>query len=487
MPDSSHESNSHAEPDLPQLIRGLDTLTLAAWLVAFVVAVGGGFKARLLGVRISLTSAWTPLAVGLLATIIRHGLERRRALHVRLRDGIRSLSPAWRASLTAVVMTRPVVLAVGFAAVLTFGYAKGIPPVRYADNEFVNLQGRFDASWYLNIATSGYEYAERPTTEAQSIVFFPAFPTALRMAGRLFGGGLRAYLFGGTVLTCALFAWALSYLFRLARELFDDDERAGAAVMLAATYPFALFYSALYSESLFLLGATAAFFHIRRRERLRAAAWGLLVGLTRPNGAFLSVALALVVVEPWIPRTWFRASQAGDVVVPERSLSSAALGLLAAATPGLGLLLYSAFVWRLTGRPLAWMEGHAAWGRAYTGLLPVLREYYGYFRLEGFYPVAVNRPYDLLNAMGAVFVVALAIPVWRRLGLPFAVFILLNMLPPIADGGFLSTGRFSAVMFPVFLYLAGVLPERARTGWMTSFMAMQAFNAALFYTWRELF
>jgi Gpi18-like mannosyltransferase len=65
-------------------------------------------------------------------------------------------------------------------------------------------------------------------------------------------------------------------------------------VWLIAAYPFALFFGAIYTESLYLLGATAAFYHLRRRELWRAGAWGLLVGLTRPNGAFLSVPLALI-------------------------------------------------------------------------------------------------------------------------------------------------------------------------------------------------
>jgi hypothetical protein len=65
--------------------------------------------------------------------------------------------------------------------------------------------------------------------------------------------------------------------------------------------------------------------------------------------------------------------------------------------------------------------------------------------------------------------------------------ILVNMLPPLAAGGFLSAGRLSAVMFPVFLWLAARLPASHVGGWVASFMAIQAMNASFFYTWRELF
>jgi hypothetical protein len=61
------------------------------------------------------------------------------------------------------------------------------------------------------------------------------------------------------------------------------------------------------------------------------------------------------------------------------------------------------------------------------------------------------------------------------------------MLPPLAAGGFLSAGRFSSVMFPVFLWLAAAIPARHRPAWLVTFAALQAFNAVLFYTWRPLY
>jgi len=57
----------------------------------------------------------------------------------------------------------------------------------------------------------------------------------------------------------------------------------------------------------------------------------------------------------------------------------------------------------------------------------------------------------------------------------------------MAAGGLLSVGRFSSVLFPAFIWCATVIPVRQRGGWLASFMAVQAFNATLFYTWRELF
>ncbi len=38
------------------------------------------------------------------------------------------------------------------------------------------------------------------------------------------------------------------------------------------------------------------------------------------------------------------------------------------------MLIYAAFVWRMTGDPLAWAEGHAAWGRTYQGLSTLVEQ-----------------------------------------------------------------------------------------------------------------
>ena len=96
-----------------------------------------------------------------------------------------------------------------------------------------------------------------------------------------------------------------------------------------------------------------------------------------------------------------------------------------------------------------------------------------------------NKNTDVVS--GVVFVLAAAWPVARRLGLAYSVFILINILPPLAEGGMLSAGRFSSVLFPAFVWLAGAVPARQRTGWIASFAALQALNAALFYTWRPMF
>lgn len=468
----------------------MDLGCLLLLLLAVIVAEWGGFRERVGGVRIALTSPYRVAIAALILAIIRHAIVPRPPiwadLPARLAAGFRA-APA-RAAWTALVGTRPAILFVGYLAVVMIGYNHGRPPLRLSNNEVANLQVRWDMAWYFGIATEGYRVLSHNPRDQQNFVFFPAYPMLMRVTARLLGGGSMAFVIAGTVVAFAAFFWGLTYLFRIARDMLGDDDPARYAVWLIATYPFALFFGANYTESLYLLGATAALFHFRRRELWAAGAWGLLVGLTRPNGAFLSIPLAIVAIAPWLP-AWLSGGPAFNIErdPARRSFRALVPAMIAAAMPGIGVLIYSAFIWRLTGNPLAWQAGHAAWGRDYTGFSTLISDRYAWLANEGLYAYTSQVPGDLLNALGAVFVLAATIPVARRLGLAYAVFILVNILPPMAAGGMLSVGRFSSVLFPAFIWCATVIPVRQRGGWLASFMAVQAFNATLFYTWRELF
>ena len=126
----------------------------------------------------------------------------------------------------------------------------------------------------------------------------------------------RRIALAGMIVSLGGFAWALVYLFRLAREMLDDDAAAGAVAKCCA-YPFSLFYSAFYTESMFLLTLAGTFYHFRRREWFAAAAWGLALGLTWPNGCLISVPLAVLALQQSLDggkvNVWWRrgASRAG--------------------------------------------------------------------------------------------------------------------------------------------------------------------------------
>jgi hypothetical protein len=476
---------------VPRWTRFLDLLAIFLIILAPIVAASGGFRQHIGGLRLSITSPWPLLIWAAVIGVARQIAAPQFSVYSDLRARIAAVvrRPEVSASVRATVGTRPAILLIGYLSVFSLGFADGRAPLRYFDNELLNLPVRWDAGWYLAIVTDGYRFTSAEPERQQNIVFFPAYPILVRMVGRLLGGHLSGYVAAGTAISLSAFSGALVYLFLFTRRVLESD-RAEAALWLLATYPFALFFGAVYTESLYLLAVVGAFYHYTRGEFGRAGLWGLIAGLTRINGAFLSFALALLALTAVLPahivsrdREQTRAWNP-DLAIPGRGI---ARPLVAAAMPGIGLLIYTSFVWKLTGDPLAWMSAHAAWGRTNAGLAALVSQQYSIVTREGLSGYLSTPGYDALNAIGALFALLAVWPVARRVGLAYGVFVGLNTLSPLASGGLLSAGRFSSVAFPAFVWLAAVIQPRGRAAWIASFAALQAYNAALYYTWRPLF
>ena len=465
--------SASSSTSLPGWARAADFVALVLALVGLMVAASGGVRLHFGEWRLGLTSPYRPLLIAVAIVAARHAVSR----HVSMFRHLSSWMASWADSVpfataaTVALVTRPLIFLAGYLAVFMFGYAADARPLHDFDSELQNLPLRWDAAWYLQIAKHGYQFRGAAGAELQqNIVFFPGFPLLVRGVARLLGNHHGSYVLGGTLVSLALFVAALAYLYRLSREFLSADQSA-TALWLLAVYPFALFYGAIYTESMFLLGTVAAFYHFRRDEFVQAGAWGLMVGLTRPNGLLLCVPLAICALER----------------KPSKARSLTIASATAAAMPAAGASLYSAFIWRLTGNPFAWAAGHAAWGRHYQGLSHLVTERYILISDQGMTTYLSQQPYDFVNALGVLFVLAAVWPVARRFSIAYAMFILINILPPLSTGGLLSAGRLSSVLFPAFLWLAAIVGPRQRAGWIAAFAAFQAFNAALFYTWRPLY
>src|SRR5262245_6130519 len=473
-------TESRQEPaPLPIWVRAADAFAVAFFILVLLL---GGFFLHLGPIRLSVHSPGRLLFVCLAAAAIRHAAWPRVPLHRRIVGWLRAGTDAAPGAIARrALVSRISVLLVGYFAVVTVGLAAS-PDAGITGGALANLPGRFDAGWYASIALRGYSFEGRFDRQ-QNLAFFPAFPILERALGYVLGAFAPAVpeerriarlLWAGVIVSLLAFAWAAVYLWRLARDTIGE-ERAAVAVYLLAAYPFSVFFSAAYTESLFLLASVAAVYHFRRGQPGAAAGWGLLLGLTRPNGCFLAVVLGLLLIERLSTRE-----------IGQSPNSDVTKFLLAASAPVAGMLIYSAYVHHVTGAWFGWARLHEAWGRSYGGLAPVTRAY-GWITDEGLLQVVENIPYDTLNSLGFLFALAMIWPTWRRLGLAYAAFIVINIVPPLLAGGVLSMGRISATLFPMFLALAAVASPRLVTPLITAFAIGQGFAAVLFFTWRPLF
>jgi hypothetical protein len=134
---------------------------------------------------------------------------------------------------------------------------------------------------------------------------------------------------------------------------------------------------------------------------------------------------------------------------------------------------------------LQWWVEQAAWGR--TLAEPAVTQHLvDTLTAEGLAGLAAARPYDAINATAGLVALGLAIPVGLRLGPAYALLIVVNLVPPLLMGGAVSLGRFTATLFPLFLWMAAVLP-RGGLAVGVAFATLQGFAAVIFYTWRPLY
>lgn len=389
--------------------------------------------------------------------------------------------PRWRPTVRSSVWltligTRLPVLLLGALAVTLIGTVPAPTAEalwRVSPNELVNLQARWDTDFYHQIATTGYHW-DRSVFLHQNVVFFPLYPLLMRWGGALLGG---RPLLAGTIVSLAAFAGAIVLLYRLAALELGED-KAWPVILLVSTYPFALFYSVVYTESLFLLLTVGAFYAMRQRHLLLAALCGVAAGLARPNGFWLA-----------LPLLWLAASAPSgppdDATSPEpwwRDRRRVAAVLVALA-PLAGTAIFSAYLYGRFGDALAWMHGQAAWGMPLLGRGPAPDP----VRTAEDLRVKVSEVLVYVGDIAAFFWAATSIlPVTRRLGIAYGLWIAVNIFPPVAAHLFISVGRFTAVLFPLFFWLALVVPRQRLTRVAVAFAVCQAILSVGFYLWRPV-
>jgi len=96
-------------------------------------------------------------------------------------------------------------------------------------------------------------------------------------------------------------------------------------------------------------------------------------------------------------------------------------------------------------------------------------------------------PYDTLNGTAA-WLFAVAVPfVWRRFGVGYALFMLANLWLPLSSGAFEGVGRYCAVMFPCFIWLASTRSPALATAITVVFAMFYTLGLALFTTIHPIF
>ncbi|HNP74185.1 MAG TPA: mannosyltransferase family protein [Kouleothrix sp.] len=331
----------------------------------------------------------------------------------------------------------------------------------FSPYRLVDIWGRWDTGWYLDIAAHGYALNGAPQTTQSNIAFFPLYPFLVRCLAYLIPARLRtpgATLLAGALLSNLLLLAALALLYALVVALFADTAVARRAVFYLLIFPTSFFFSCMYTESIFLFLSVAAFYAAQRRLFWLAAVLGALLALARPPGVLIAVPLAWLYFES----LGWRVRKVG-------------WGLAALALIPASLLGFLASLYPLTGNFFAPIQVQGAWGRGFAMPWQTLLHPVGV--------VAFITPLDWLATVGFLLLALIAL---RRLpSLAYGLFALLLMLPPLLSGTLVSSARFCAVLFPLFIVMALLARRRALDQLLT--VAFLVLQALLMAAWSQLY
>lgn len=318
---------------------------------------------------------------------------------------------------------------------------------------------RWDANWYLRIATEGYRY-DPTSKEPSSVGFFPLYPLLIR--------GVAAISpldpTGAALLISRLALLASMWILVAAARGRGLGEDRFLPVIALLFFPGAYILGAVYAESLFLLLTLGAFLLAEKRKELLAAALAFAAGATRIHGLVLAPSLLLLGI------LRFRTERRPAALLP---------GIAAL----LGTSSYFLFTSIEYGDFLLYFHHRAAWDQELRSPVGPLADFLsklaplfsgGHVAIKRFAQLAC-----LAIAIAGSFVLSKR-KRWHE-ALLFVSLIGTNLVSGTLDG----IDRYLVFCFPAFFLLAEI--AKGRILWPTYLLFgafMQAFNIFRYVTYQ---
>lgn len=350
--------------------------------------------------------------------------------------------------------TRLALIAIGYIVLTAFpaNPVESWQGIVFPRHNWIDGFVRWDSMWYEAIVNPNPRFLPAGHSSANFFPFYSWVSWLVSLPFRAILDAERAFYVGGVIVSLSAFALALKAVMRLAAQLAGADV-AVRAVWLIAIFPFSFFFSTVYADALyFCLAAWSLTFAYEGRWPA-ACAIATMAAMTRIPG----LALFPAIVFEYLRRRDFNLRSLADAVP--------AWSILAAGP----IIIAVYYEWRY-GDPLAFLYARQqGWNRA-SGFAAFVRDYGYFFRgspfscgsvgecLREFEPTRHLLGYWYVSLIPASL--ALAAYGARTLGVGLTTWVVLSVGMALLNG-LDGTGRFTAVLFPVFIALAMLLRSRA--------------------------
>lgn len=297
-----------------------------------------------------------------------------------------------------------------------------------------------DAGWYRGIAENGYSQNADFGDEQRNWAFFPLFPIIWKLGASLTG----EYAWAGIILGNTFFLLALIAIYQLLLASNFSAKTCKLTAWLLCFFPTSYFFSLPLTESLFLmLIAWSALLIKRGRPGTASVILAVATG-ARPTGLLMIPAFFLYLIE--------------------HSYKPAKAFALSTLIAPLGLVSYSAYLYSITKKPLAWLEIQRTW------------------RPGGFPDIDFSNPvfftdwnFVALNIASAAISLLAGCYFLTRRQFAAACLVSVPILSSLWTGSTLSLSRHLLTLFPVFLFIA---LAAQRTGLERALLTLFSFGLA---------
>lgn len=322
----------------------------------------------------------------------------------------------------------------------------------------VSSWGNFDGVHYLTIIERGYV----GTGAIQA--FFPLFPQIVKSVSIVIGNPLIA----GLLVSTSCFAVALYFLFKLVR--LDEDKKTAQRVMwLVLFFPTAFFFTSLYTESLFLLEVVLAFYYARKKQWIIASLFTIFASATKVTGILLVPALLI---------EYYEQIGTKKMVIWEKIKTTTTLLL-----GGSGLAMYMLYLKKVFGDPLLFLHVQSQFGsgRETEKFILLYQVFWRYIKMIATVPVQSLVFYTVAHEfIITILFLGLLISAFWYVRKSYVVFGLISMIVPTLTGTLTSMPRYVLVLFPAFMVLAKIVPERFYKSLLVFFGILLFINTILF-------
>lgn len=325
-------------------------------------------------------------------------------------------------------------------------YQGNVSYQRYLDQGFflspkwlIDIWCRWDSEWQLSIVKWGYVAPENLSGGYSNLAFFPLYPYLIRLLTFWMPDRLQTesvYLLVGLIVSNVCLLLAVYGIAKLTEGLWSG-KTSRMVPLLMFSLPCAFYFSAFYGESLFLCLIVYTLILAEKQKWLFSALCAAAAALCRPHG----VLVLLPVV--WI----YMSGRKWDF----RKIGTDWLWYLLVPA---GICAYFFGLYRLTGDFFAFFKAQASWGRSLTDTSA--------FSLY-FEPLTRHNRTSTIDL--TLIIVSLVLSVWMLIRSPhkaYGIYSLACTLVLIGTGNLYSQMRYTAVIFPIWIFTADLLKKHEK-------------------------